>query len=135
MRACGFYFCFLFFLQGQPKIFETGIILHFPHIMRNVFPSLNQIVKSYRNVFWLKLRTKWFCFHRKMINGSDKYIKFNEIENRIFLDALLKSVACWDRKQEIFYMALAGMIKWCKNVKFGQFQSSLFLFLASPLYT
>ena len=39
MRACGISFYFLFFLQGQPKIFETGIILHFQHIMRNVFLS------------------------------------------------------------------------------------------------
>ena len=34
-----FIFYFLFFLQGQAKIFETGMILHFPHIMRNVFLS------------------------------------------------------------------------------------------------
>ena len=35
MRACVFYF--LYFLQGEIKIFETRIILHFPHIMWNIF--------------------------------------------------------------------------------------------------
>ena len=36
MRACDFYFHFLSFPQGQIEIFETGIILQFLHIMRNV---------------------------------------------------------------------------------------------------
>ena len=39
MRACAFYFYFLSFLQGQINIFERGIILQFPHIIRNVFLS------------------------------------------------------------------------------------------------
>ena len=38
MRACDFCF-FLSFLQGQIEIFETGLILHFSHIMKNVFLS------------------------------------------------------------------------------------------------
>ena len=33
-------------------------------------------------------------------------IKFNKIENKNFLDALFKSDARGDDKQEIFYMAL-----------------------------
>ena len=90
-------FLFLSFLQGQIEIFETRTILHFPHIM--------WIVKLDRNVFLLKYRTKWICFHRKSINCSAKYIKFNEIKNKIFLDALAKSDARWDGKQEFFYMA------------------------------
>ena len=43
--------------------------------------------------------------HRKTINSSAKYIKFNEIRSKIFLDALSKSDARWDEKQELFYMA------------------------------
>ena len=39
MRACVFYFYLLYFLQGEIPIFEPGIILHFQHIMRNVFLS------------------------------------------------------------------------------------------------
>ena len=39
MRACDFYSYFLSFLQGQIEIFERGIILHFAHIIRNVFLS------------------------------------------------------------------------------------------------
>ena len=46
--------------------------------------------------------TKWNCFHRKTINCSDKYIKFNEIKNNFFLYALLKSDVHWDGKQEFF---------------------------------
>ena len=38
------------------------------------------------------------------INGSGKYFKFNEIKNKIFLDALSKSDARWDGKQEIFFI-------------------------------
>ena len=41
----------------------------------------------------------------KAVNCSAKYIKINETENKIFLDALSKSDARWDGKQEIFYMA------------------------------
>ena len=36
-----------------------------------------------------------------------KYTKFNEIKNKIFLDALSKSDVRWDGKQEFFYMALS----------------------------
>ena len=36
-------------------------------------------------------------------NGSDKYIKFNEIKKK-FLDALAKSDAPWDGKQEYYFM-------------------------------
>ena len=39
-----------------------------------------------------------------MINGSDKYIKFSEIKNKFFLDALAKSGARWDGKQEYYFM-------------------------------
>ena len=39
MRACDFYSYFLSFLQGQIKISETGVILQFSDIMRNVFLS------------------------------------------------------------------------------------------------
>ena len=39
-----------------------------------------------------------------MINGSDKCIKFNEMKNKIFLDALSKSDARWDGKQEFFFI-------------------------------
>ena len=39
MRACNFYFYFSSFLQGQIEIFQTRIILHFAHIMSNVFLS------------------------------------------------------------------------------------------------
>ena len=39
MRAFAFYFYFLSSLQVQIEVFETGIILHFPHIMKNVFLS------------------------------------------------------------------------------------------------
>ena len=39
-----------------------------------------------------------------MINGCDKYIKFDEIKNQIFLDALAKSDARWDGKQEYYFM-------------------------------
>ena len=39
-------------------------------------------------------------------NFNAKYIKFDEIENKIFLDALSKSDPRWDGKQEFFYMAL-----------------------------
>ena len=45
---------------------------------------------------------------QKIINGSDKYIKLNEIKNKIFLDALAKSDARWDGKQEYYFM-------WPKN--------------------
>ena len=33
-----------------------------------------------------------------------KYIKFNEMKNKIFLDALCKSEARWDGKQELFFI-------------------------------
>ena len=39
-----------------------------------------------------------------MVNGSDKDIKFNEIKNKIFLDALAKNDARWDGKQEYYFM-------------------------------
>ena len=42
----------------------------------------------------------------KTINCSAKYIKLNEIENKVFLDALSKSNARWDGKQEIFLYGL-----------------------------
>ena len=41
----------------------------------------------------------------KAINCSAKYIKFNEIEHKISLDAMSKSDAHWDEKKMIFYMA------------------------------
>ena len=41
----------------------------------------------------------------KTINCSAKYIKFIEMKNKIFLDALSKSYARWDGKQELFYLA------------------------------
>ena len=40
----------------------------------------------------------------KKINCSAKYIKFNEIKSKVFLDALSKSDARWDRKQDFFYL-------------------------------
>ena len=38
------------------------------------------------------------------MNGSDKYIKFSEIKDKIFLDTLAKSDARWDGKQEYYFM-------------------------------
>ena len=55
--------------------------------------------------------TKLICFHRKTIKCSAKYIKFNEIKNKIFLDALLKSDARWDGKQEIFLYGLKSSLQ------------------------
>ena len=92
-KWCARAILFLSFLQGQIEIFETRIILHFLHIRWNLFLSEKQIVKSHRNVSLLKQRTKWSCFHRKRNNCSAKYVKFNEIKNKIFLDALSKSNA------------------------------------------
>ena len=40
----------------------------------------------------------------KTINSSVKYIKFNEIKDKIFLDVLAKSDARWDGKQEYYFM-------------------------------
>ena len=40
--------------------------------------------------------------HWKAIYCSAKYIKFNEMKNRFFLDALSKSDVRLDRKQDIF---------------------------------
>ena len=42
-----------------------------------------------------------------------KYIKFNEIKNKIFLDALSKSDARWDGKQEYF---LYGPMSRARNI-------------------
>ena len=42
----------------------------------------------------------------RTINCSTIFIKFNEMKNKIFLDALSKSDARWDGKQKFFYMAL-----------------------------
>ena len=39
-------------------------------------------------------------------NGSAKYMKFNEMKNKIFLDALSKSDAQWDGKQDFFLYGL-----------------------------
>ena len=54
---------------------------------------------------------KLICFHRKTVNCSAKFIKFNEVENKIFLDALFKSDARWDGKQEIFLYGLISIMK------------------------
>ena len=59
---------------------------------------------GYTRIF-IKVKDKMDLLSAKTINCSAKYIKFNEIENKIFLDALSKSDALWDGKQEIFYMA------------------------------
>jgi len=50
----------------------------------------------------------------KKINCSAKYINFNEIKNKFFLDALSKSDARWDGKQENF---LHGLLKAADAVK------------------
>ena len=42
----------------------------------------------------------------KKTNSSAKFIKFNDIKNENFLDALFKSDARWDGKQEIFLYGL-----------------------------
>ena len=43
-------------------------------------------------------------FQRKTIDFSAKYIKFNKMKNKIFLDALSKSDARWDGKQNFFFI-------------------------------
>ena len=50
MHACDFCSYFLSFLQGRIEIFETGIILHFPHIVKMYFYHKKQIVKSDSNL-------------------------------------------------------------------------------------
>ena len=40
--------------------------------------------------------------HRKTINCSAKFIKFNEIENKIFFDELSKSDARWTGNKIFF---------------------------------
>ena len=52
----------------------------------------------------IEIKDKMVLLLPKKINGSDKYIKFNEIKNKIFLDALAKSDARWDGKQEYYFM-------------------------------
>ena len=49
-----------------------------------------------------------------------KYIKFNEMKNKIFLDALCKSNARWDGKQDFSI--------WPKNGDFFH-RDSLFLYI------
>ena len=78
--------------------------------MWNVFLSQKQILTSYRNVLLLEQRTKRICFLRKTINCSAKYIRFNEIKNKIFIDALSKSDARCDGKQEFFLYSLSQTV-------------------------
>ena len=46
------------------------------------------------------------AFTEKQFKCSAKYIKFNEIRNNFFLDALSKSDAHWQGKQELFLYGL-----------------------------
>ena len=58
-------------------------------------------------------------------NCSAKYIKFNEIQNKIFLDALSKSDARWDGKQEkFFYMALMIVRVLCGKKGFYSYEKN-----------
>ena len=55
------------------------------------------------------------CLRRKTIYCSAEYIIFNEIKNKIFLDALSKSDARWDGKQEILFI-------WPKRARVNKLQ-------------
>ena len=62
----------------------------------------------------------------KTINCSAKYI--NKIKNKIFLDALSKSDAHWDGKQEFFNMALVAEVRLSSSAKDDQQYLSKSLF-------
>ena len=85
MRACDFYF-YLFY--KVKLIFETGKILLIEADRKIGYQHILIIIKD-----------KMDLLRRKTINCSAKYIKFDEMKNQIFLDALSKIDARWDRKQ------------------------------------
>jgi len=60
------------------------------------------------------MKDKMDLLSPKKINCSAKYINFNEIKNKFFFDALSKSDARWDGKQENF---LYGLLKAADAVK------------------
>ena len=53
---------------------------------------------------FINIKDKMNLLSPKTIHCSAKCIKFNEIKNKIFLDALSKSDARWDGKQEFFFI-------------------------------
>ena len=71
---------------------------------------LDKIFLSYTKIGSRGFLSKWKPNNKsalilKQLLESVKYINFNKIRNRILVDALFKSDARSDGKQEIFYMA------------------------------
>ena len=59
---------------------------------------------------FIKIKDKMDLISPKKINCSAKYIKFNEIKNKNFLNALSKSDARWDGNMALVSQGL------CKRV-------------------